>query len=109
MQRASQLERDRCPCGGRVFEVALGDHANFARRQCGSCGRRLGFARANPAKAIEWAMHPRLKSGPNAGRTLHQLAETDTGRALLAWLRERAVPDLKRAARILLNHLAGSR
>jgi hypothetical protein len=109
LQRASQLERDRCPCGCRVFEVALGDHANFARLQCGSCSRRLGFARENPVKAIEWAMHLRLKSGPNAGRTLRQLAETETGRALLPWLIERAVPDLKRAARVVLNHLAGSR
>jgi hypothetical protein len=60
-------------------------------------------------KAIEWAMHRRLKSGPNAGRALRQLAETETGRALLAWLSERAVPDLKRAARIVLNHLARPR
>jgi hypothetical protein len=103
------LERDRCPCGGRVFEAALGDHANFARRQCSSCGRRLGFARADPKRALEWAWNVRLKSGAHADRTLGELAGTETGQSLLVWLGENAAPDLRRAARIVLDHLAGPR
>jgi hypothetical protein len=102
---------ERCPgCRGRTFEVALGTAANFARRQCDDCRRNLRLVRADPARALEWATNLRIRSGDHAGHSLGQIVRTRSGWNLLAWLAEKAnSADLRRAARIVLGHLAGPR
>jgi hypothetical protein len=76
LRRASELPPlERCPdCRGRVFEVALGAAAVYARRQCGACGRRLGHVPADPSRALEWAVNLEIRSGRHAGRTLGEPA-----------------------------------
>jgi hypothetical protein len=109
IRRASELPAlDRCPdCKGTVYEKPLGAEASFARRECGSCGKRLGHVPADPRRALEWALNLRLKSGGFRGRSLGELRGTRAGLELLRWATEGAGPDLRRASRIVLDDLAG--
>jgi hypothetical protein len=107
LSRASELAPvGRCPkCDGRLFEVALGAAATYARRQCGDCRASYGLVPADASRALEWAANLKIRSERFAGQALSQLARTERGRDLLTWLAVNANAELRRAAAIVLDSL----
>jgi hypothetical protein len=100
---APPLEVETCPrCGSQhLLEAECTDGPHHARLICGDCRRHLRFL--PKLWSLERARSFVLRFGKHAGRSLGDLARSQTGRGYLAWLAANLDGNAAKAARIVLE------